>query len=597
MEKTELGVFVKEKKIAVIGLDGANPETVERLLKEGRLPNIATLADRGCHGLLKTTNVSQSPVAWSTFQTGCNPGKHGIFDFIVRNAKTMQLDIGLANERVDEKGNSSYSKRIRKPAIWHYLGKKSIHSISLFIPVTFPPEKISGIQASGMGLPDLRGTQGLPTLYTTDKNEAKKEDRILIEYSEKIQTKIIGPNNKTIPFTIIPSENNIEIEILGKTFKLARSEWSEWTELNFGEKKGMARFKLLEFSGEKIELYLSPIMRSQLNPDIPITFPEKLSKELMNSIGCYKPVSFESDVHALKEKMIDEETWLEDMQYTFTQRIKTAKYLLENNKWSFFAIDLFPVDRVQHLFWRYVDKKHPLYEESDYAQEIERAYEFADKKIGELLESIGRESLVFLISDHGFASYRKAVELNKILLEEGFLRVDSGRTGNFFSIDWSETEAYALGFSSIYLNREGREKNGIVSEKDAESTMENIISTLKKYSFDGKKPFENVHSSSDFYSLDFDDLPDLIPIYREGYRAAKASTIGSIPEIETVHDNLNKWSGDHIGPFEESTLPGIIFCSQDIDLKNAGIIDLAPTVLEFFGLEKPNEMDGKSLLE
>ena len=210
---------------------------------------------------------------------------------------------------------------------------------------------------------------------------------------------------------------------------------------------------------------------------------------------------------------------------------------------------------------------------------------------------MGRDALVFLISDHGFASYRRAVELNKILLEEGFLKMKSGKTGSFMGIDWDNTQAYALGFGSIYLNREGREKYGIVSEKDAEGLMENISSALKRFSFGGEKPFQGAHNAADIYSMEAGDLPDLIPVYNEGYRSAKASTIGAVPEKEAVHDNLNKWSGDHIGPFEDETLPGIIYCSQEANLGNAGIIDLAPTALGFFGVERPGEMDGKNLLE
>jgi len=247
------------------------------------------------------------------------------------------------------------------------------------------------------------------------------------------------------------------------------------------------------------------------------------------------------------------------------------------------------------MFWRFIDKKHPLFEESEYASVIDETYELADKKIGELIEAIG-EATTFLISDHGFASYRRAVELNKILMEEGFLKMKKGETGNFMQIDWDKTEAYALGFSSVYLNREGREKYGRVSEKDAPGIIENISSALKKFSFGGEKPFACARNASELYSLDAGDLPDIIPIYNEGFRSAKASAIGGVSEKETVHDNLNKWSGDHIGPFEDSTLPGIVYCNKDINLRGAGIIDLAPTALDFFGIKKPGEMDGNSLL-
>jgi len=303
-----------DKKIAFIGLDGAHPATIKRLAKEGRLPNISALADGGCSGLLKTTNASQSPVAWSTFQTGCNPGKHGIFDFIVRDPKTMQLDIGLANERIDEQGKSHYSKRIRMPSIWHYLEKKALNSLSLFIPVTFPPEKISGVQLSGMGLPDLRGTQGLPTIYTTYETEAEKEDCFKIDFSEKMTLGIIGPGNLNFPFSISLAGKKIEVCVGEKKFFVSVNEWSDFFEIDFSGTRGMARFKLLEFSGKTIRLYLSPVIRSQLNPDLPIATPKGIAKELMGRIGCYKPVSFESDVHGLKEEMIDEETWLEDMR-------------------------------------------------------------------------------------------------------------------------------------------------------------------------------------------------------------------------------------------------------------------------------------------
>jgi len=586
-----------DKKMAVIGIDGANPGTVKRLLKEGRLPNLAELKDRGSYGKLKTTHVSQSPVAWSSFQTGMNPAKHGIYDFIVRNAETMALDLGLVRERVNAEGKSVYRKRILGDSIWHYLSAEEIPSISLFIPVTFPAEPIEGIQISGMGTPDVRGTQGVPTIYWSSEIAEEKEDCRHIPLEEETESTLMGPQGALAPIKFSVSSKGILIEA-GKEKKFVQQgEWSDWFFVDFDGTEGMFRAKVLRHSGKEIKIYVSPVIHSQLNPAVSIAQPKKIASALFGKTGCFKCVSFESDVNALKEKLIAEKTWIEDMEYTFRQRVKTAEYLMENTDWNFFAADFFPVDRAQHLFWRYIDKKSPLFEEhGEYSQTIDRSYELADEKLGALLGQCGKDCLTFVISDHGFMPYRKNVQLNKILEQEGFLKMESGKSG-FSNTDWGKTQAYALGFSSVYVNLEGRDRYGIVSERDYESVRDSICSALKKFSFDGAKPFRDAKKSEEIYSGPLlNEMPDILPIYNEGFRVEKTNVLGSFSEQEIVHDNLNKWSGDHIGPFLQETNQGIIFCSQPLDLKDASIMDLAPTALQYFGLPENKKMDGHSLL-
>ena len=70
------------KKFVILGLDGIDHGLTEKFLAEGKLPNLAKLRDQGCFKSLATTIPSVSPVAWSSFQTGSNPGKHNIFDFL-----------------------------------------------------------------------------------------------------------------------------------------------------------------------------------------------------------------------------------------------------------------------------------------------------------------------------------------------------------------------------------------------------------------------------------------------------------------------------------------------------------------------------------
>ncbi len=588
----------KNKKIAVIGIDGADPQIIDSLLKEGRMPTLAEIKDNGSYGELETTHVSQSPVAWSSFQTGMNPAKHGIYDFIVRNPETLALDLGLVKEKRSFSGKNVYEKRIMEKSIWHFLSEQEIASLSLFIPVTFPAEPINGIQLSGMGTPDIKGTQGVPTLYWSNEIAKEKEDCKWIPLKNEINSTLSGPSGLQVPIKFSISKKGLLVEI-GRNKKFVKeNEWSDWFFVDFDGIEGMFRLKVLKLSGNEIKIYVSPIIHSQRNPAVPIAQPKEIAKKLLEKTGCFKCVSFESDVNALKEKLVEENTWIEDMQYTFDQRLKATEYLAKNTEWNFFAADFFPVDRVQHLFWRYIDNKNPLHEEhEEYSRTIYETYEMVDEEINSLIKALGKDTLVFVISDHGFAPYRKNVQLNKLLAEEGFLEMKAGGS-TYGDIYWGKTQAYALGFSSIYINLEGRERFGIVSEKDYESVRENIISTLKRFSFDGLKPFKDAKKSEEIYSGKLlTEMPDIIPIYKKGFRIEKSNVLGGMTDNEIIHDNLNKWSGDHIGPFQLSENKGIIFCSEPLNLKGAGIMDLAPTALDFFGIEVPQKMDGKSLLE
>lgn len=580
------------KRFAVIGIDGAEPSIVDKLLKEGKLPTLAELKDKGVYSKLNTTLVSQSPVAWSSFQTGLTPAKHYIFDFIVRDPETMQLDIGMVNEKIVS-GKKVFEKRIKGKACWHYLSEAKLFSLALFIPVTFPAEEIKGVVLSGMGTPDLRGTQGLPTIYSTASDE-QKADVKKIELAERIVVAIEGPDNETVQAVLERKGEKIVIELQGQKDMLKEGCWSKWFRVKFASVEGVCRFKILKNNENELTVYLSPIAYSPFNPAASIAYPETLAKKLAEQFGVFKSLSFESDVYGLKEELIDEQTWLEDMRYTFETRFRIAKHLLQKTKWNYFAIDFFPVDRVQHLFWRFIDKEHAMYEESDYAELIEKTYIWLDEKLAELMPLLS-DALLFVISDHGFQTYRKSVQVNKILLEEGFLAFkDKAECGSFADIDWSRTQAYALGFGSIYINLKGRERYGIVSEKDAESIKEDIKQALLKFSFDHMKPFIDVKTNEEAYEGN-KDMPDLVPIYRPGFRASRETAIASVSSNEIIYDNKNKWSADHIGPFLPEHNAGIIFCSEPLALKNASILDLTPTALHYFNIPF-EQLDGTSLL-
>ncbi len=585
------------KKVLILGIDGASPEKVKKLISEGRMPNLEKISKQGSQSTLLTTHASQSPVAWSSFSTGLNPGKHGLYDFITRDPNSLSLQLGLNREEIGTGGQSVYKAIQKGKPFWETLSENNVKAFSLFIPVTFPAKEWSGRLVCGMGTPDLRGTQGVPTLFTTRNIE--KQDAVIIENKEQVSSTLSGPRESTIPISFKFFSDKVSIKVADNNFELSEGEWSDWQKVSFnlesGEREGVVRFKLLHAGAEK-EVYCSPIMISPFNPFTPISHPTRLSKELAEKVGVYKNNSFESDVHGLKEELINEQTYLEDMYYTLESRVKVLEHELER-EWQFGCIDLFLVDRAQHMFMRFVDEKHPYHEpNSIYTGEIDKAYEKIDEAIGRISEKLPKDTLLFVISDHGFGSYRYSVDINKILHKAGLLSYKSDGS-SMYDIDWSNTKAFACGFSGIYLNLEGREANGIVNEEEAEELKQKIKQVLFSFVWRESKVFEDVKFKEEIYSGDISNFPELIPYYAYGFRASKATALGGLGCEQAVSENMNKWSGDHIGPGSPSKWAGIIHCNQKLNLDNANIMDLAPTVLEYFGVKpEDGQFDGKSLV-
>src|SRR5580698_7025899 len=173
------------QKAIFLGLDGLDPRVTERLMAEGRLPNLARLARRGSYSRLRTTFPALSPVAWSTFATGVNPAKHNIFDFLSRDLKTCAPELSSAKVWPAKNGRRpSVEMRRKSEPFWKILGRSSVKSTILRVPVTFPPEPFNGLELSAMCTPDLLGTQGTHSSFTTS------------------QGVLAGPEGTSVPFRI-----------------------------------------------------------------------------------------------------------------------------------------------------------------------------------------------------------------------------------------------------------------------------------------------------------------------------------------------------------------------------------------------------------
>ena len=151
------------KKVFILGLDGASPDIIDSLIQEGRLPSFKALMDGGVSGKLRTTIPPITGSAWSSFMTGKNPGKHGIFDFTYRKDGTYEL--------------SPISARMREGKAFWSIATEADKKVCVFnVPVTYPPDAVNGVMVSGMLTPSSRDD------YTHPQSVASELDRLTGKY-------------------------------------------------------------------------------------------------------------------------------------------------------------------------------------------------------------------------------------------------------------------------------------------------------------------------------------------------------------------------------------------------------------------------------
>ncbi len=619
------------ERVILLGIDGIDPKILENLMAEGSLPSFSRLREMGGFAPLQTTIPPESPVAWSAIATGSNPGYFGIFDFILRNPKNYLPDLSIL--RIDTKAlaalkGSSFLPARKGTPFWEITARADIPTTVIRWPVTFPPVKCPGPLKilAGQGVPDLRGTLGRYGFYTTgsipeDQEGKEKVTQVSFNADKFIETSIFGPivsrltgrKPAEIPMKIRPDYEHSEItlDINGSSYRVKEGEWSIWIPLKFDlgllqHANGLCRFHLTRLRPE-FELYISPIQVDPSNPTFVISYPEDYSSELAKEIGTYHTLGIPEDTNALVENRYDEDAFLKICDELMDEREKMFWFELKRLKKGLLAVDFDTTDRIQHIFWRARDPDHPFYNEEfarKYADVIPGYYRRMDRILGRVLEYADEKTAVIVFSDHGFTTFRRAVHLNSWLIEHGFMALkppsqrQEGVGELFANVDWQNTRAYALGFASIYLNLKGREGKGTVEKGEESRRIKQEIAELLIQLKDPRTDelvVKAVYDREEIYRGPYvEEGPDLIVGLRPGYRMSWQTAIGGTPE-ELFDDNLKKWTGTHI--IDRHYVPGIFLMNQQINVGNPRSIDIAPTVLECFGLPRPPEMDGTSLLK
>jgi len=266
------------------------------------------------------------------------------------------------------------------------------------------------------------------------------------------------------------------------------------------------------------------------------------------------------DTNGLKDGLISEEVFLALCDDVFTERERMLNTALDSFDSGILACVFDTLDRVQHMFWKKNDGTPESPEGKEPSATIADWYIRMDNMVGSVIERIGSETPLVILSDHGFTSLNRYVHLNSWLAQHGFLVFKDKNKGGgplFGNVDWTKTRAYSLGFNSIYLNMKGREGKGIVEADETEILCNELMEKLESWKDEDRPVVKKVYKSSAIYDIKHSNSPDLVVGYTAGYRASKQTVLGEAPEGKLVEDNYEAWSGDHC--CDPSFVPGVFF--------------------------------------
>ena len=623
-----------DQKVLLLGIDGMDPQILKRLIAEGRMPTFARLVEQGRFRELQTTLPPQSPVAWSSFITGSNPGKHGIYDFIARDPATFSpylstsrtfpsnSSISLGNWKIPLK--SAHVALLRKGVpFWSVLEEHDIPVVLSQLPANFPVQQSRAKVLSGMGTPDVLGTYGTSTFFSEvgiPGSEKFTGARVILVNGDNhvFRTALGGPANSfrkdsaaaEVPFSVFrdPWEQAVKIVIQGHEILLKAGEWTDWIPVRFellpvaAGVSGMVRI-YLQSVHPHLRLYFSPVNMDPFDPALPVSSPEGYSADLAENVGRFYTQGFPEDTKSLSHGIFSDAEFFTQAKLVLEERRSEFDYQLRNFKEGVLFFYFSSVDQCSHMLWRTMHSDHPLFpagESEEVLDSLPYMYRQMDDVLRQTLDSLDSRTTLLVLSDHGFAPFTREINLSTWLVENGFTafpdREAMPSTDFYEGVEWRKTRAYVLGINSIYLNLKGREKNGVVEPAKAEALKREIIAgllALKDPQNGEQVVFGAYDAQKSYRGPEVKNAPDIIVGYQRGYRISDQSVLGKFPR-GIVADRTDKWSADHC--MDPRIVPGVCFSNRDIKAETPALWDLGPSVIRQFGLEIPGEMDGQSIL-
>jgi predicted AlkP superfamily phosphohydrolase/phosphomutase len=629
---------IKEKqmrKVVVIGIDSLLPKIMERFVKEGALPNIGGLLSNGSYSRVIPELPALTSTNWATIATGAEPRTHGVSCYFLH-----------------ERGNAPYqltsafhSGKCKAEKIWQTAERLGKRPIIIDFPSSYPVELKEGIHVGEYGCPSHSVKEvTFSRCYTTEKlnfadriepETATNWKNVPDSIGEMLEFKlVIPPMQWEIGHPHVsprPKSKNFQYDVaifaadkMGfDTMRICRSKsftdcvaeirqgvWSDFITEDFHvlgrATEAVFRFKLIELTpnGKTVKLYLSEVY-----PTHGYTYPDKLAKALKQECGPYLPLGYNKT--PVVENWIDMDTFKEETDYTADWMANCVSYLTKTEPWDLVMLKWHSPDHVKHAFWNKID---PLRHDFDPSKAEEGwdifrwNYQSVDRLVGRIVDSVGDEVSVVIVSDHGHIAHLYSIMMNDALAQAGLL----SWKGNG-EIDWSHTKAYAQNLMYIYVNMKGREPTGIVGPSDVEKVQTQIITTL----LDLKDPRTGTHpvvlaltdKDADALGVGGNTVGDVVYAMQPGYGSVdNRKSLGEVfPDPETEPPAV--WGvshhGQNIGDAELSVgAIKAVFIARGPGIKKGfykespiRMIDVAPTLSEMLGIPAPRDSQGAIVLD
>ena len=464
----------------------------------------------------------------------------------------------------------------------------------------------------------------------------------------------------------------VELEVAGVSQSVAMNSWSEFYRVEFVWNPRFSTYAMVRFWAEEIEgeleMFSSPL---QIDPDHPtpgsrFCWPPTFASEIASRTGLFETLGWACQTHAVKDAELSDDAFLADIEYTLGWRTRLLKDAVADEDWKVLFHFFGTPDRICHMLMRHMDPRHPQYQEELATREVEYfgrkfqlqdsglvIYQEMDELVGYLLDEVlAPEDTLMIVSDHGFDSFRRQVDLNAWLAQEGFMTI-ANRTSiqtprpvarmqsqYLQYVNWKETQAYSMAIGKIYLNVKGREALGLVSKDEVDAVLAEISARLYEMTDpqSGEKIVKKVYLRDDLYSgpyvhqtmlkdengktvrddrnkpvVEQEGAAEITIDFVSGYRAAWKATSGGITLIdgedengdaiampgEFVSDNTYAWSGDHCG-VDIHNVQGIFFSNRPTTLPAGSefydVVHLAPTVLSLTNVAIPSDYDSAPLI-
>jgi predicted AlkP superfamily phosphohydrolase/phosphomutase len=431
---------------------------------------------------------------------------------------------------------------------------------------------------------------------------------------------------------------HIEIED-GDACTLKQGEWSPWLACSFvqgpyachpfdwlhldNRMNGMVKFYLQKAHPE-LRLYCSAVNIDPSAPCMPISTPDDTAVEdVCEKIGRFYTAGLAEETKGLEQGTLDDGEFISQCDDVTNERMHMLDYALSNFDDGLLFFYFSTIDLRCHMMWRHIDPKHPAHDAAlaaKYARSIKDAYVKMDEALGIVRVRVGRDTPLIVLSDHGFSTFTRKMNVNQWLRDEGYLAVEEGARKDFEAalakdkkagatlslvehggLDRAKTKAYAVGFNGLYLNLKGRESGGVVEPGERDRLLAEIKSKLLALRDDaahgGGPVLLRVDRREDVYhGGQVDGAPDLILGFAAGYGASDTTALGTLDlgaEASVLEDNHDRWSGNHL--MAPEVVPGVFLTNRKIAPQDPKLFDVTATILSFFGVAVPAEMRGKSL--